>query len=615
MAKFPTITATKQSSSTALLEWASTGALYTEIWLEVSVDGGGWTTCASLDSEYPDVPTSMYYMNMQDEHSYRFRGRGYNKYNQQFYEYSDPSNYVYGDTSAPISVTGRAIASSGGASANQLIILDNPSTTAVRVEYEIFYGWVWREGEGGSSTDTQQFEMYVPEDGVRVRVRNVNSSGGVSEWTESDELCLAKTPLKPTVTAPMGTFRNGNEQCVATWTYNNIDNSLQSAFQFRYKFNGASAWLNTVSRTTESTSYGFSMQATMQSAGVSTPCTFTFQVRTKGAVDDYSEWSDEQTINVYNPPTLSVSSPTPQSPYTGLPINVVASYSDMQGFTCQYATVSLTGNGKTVSKDATIDGGSITAQFNGREFTPENDAMYQLKVDARSSSGLSVSYGFPFRLAYTEPAAGRIVIRNNSPEGSARLIVQKATEEPIPESIEVKRLNPDGSETLLHESTFVLSSYTDKYAPLNTDYRYSATTYDAGGAAKTVYFDNNLPSSKAYFYFGDDVASGEWQQTTQSSYERPHQEEFYFSGRELPVLIDDEARSVQGQANFTLRSKEEVDAFKRLMMHSGSVVYKSTDGDVMHVKVSVSMTRQVDTVSYYLANVSVKYKQVDGVEL
>ena len=80
-------------------------------------------------------------------------------------------------------------------------------------------------------------------------------------------------------------------------------------------------------------------------------------------------------------------------------------------------------------------------------------------------------------------------------------------------------------------------------------------------------------------------------------------------------MVDDKAQSIQGSATFTLLDRSETEAFKRLMRHSGSVIYKPTDGGVIHAKVSVGFSRTIDTVSFYMQQLTINYTQVDGVAL
>lgn len=183
------------------------------------------------------------------------------------------------------------------------------------------------------------------------------------------------------------------------------------------------------------------------------------------------------------------------------------------------------------------------------------------------------------------------------------------------EKISVSRVNPDGSLTTLIENGMSGAGAVDKYAPLNVPYQYAVTTVSEEDSIKTVYVTNIIRSSRAFFYFDDDMASARWNQSYNVSYGRPEQEELRFSGRTLPVLVDDRAQSIQGSASFTILDRSETAAFKRLMAHSGSVVYKSTDGDVMHAKVSVGFSRTIDTVSFYMQQLSINYTQVDGVVL
>ena len=265
-------------------------------------------------------------------------------------------------------------------------------------------------------------------------------------------------------------------------------------------------------------------------------------------------------------------------------------------------------NSTAASGTSFVTSYSMSAWETVESVSVDGDGVYLLNVSTRDTMQTRI-----LQKITTSSFTGDI--RVSLYEGDYTGEYQPYVEYAQAESISVSRINPDGTMTPLLTDGASGAGIVDKYAPLNTEYQYAVTTKAATQAVKTVHFANIIRSSKAYFYFGDDIASAKWNQSHSISYGRPEQEELRFSGRTLPVLVDDKAQSVQYSSSFTLLDRSEVDAFRRLMAHSGSVVYKSTEGDVMHAKVSVGLSRTIDTVSFYQQQLSVNYTQVDGVLL
>ena len=182
------------------------------------------------------------------------------------------------------------------------------------------------------------------------------------------------------------------------------------------------------------------------------------------------------------------------------------------------------------------------------------------------------------------------------------------------DTISVSRVNADGTTTPLLADGASGSGVVDKYAPLNTAYQYAVTTTSAAHAIKTVYVDNILRTPRFFFYFDDYIASALWVPTERISPTRPHREELYFSGRTLPMSIDDEAEGESRSLSFQLRTRDEANAFHKLKHHSGSSIYKSSMGAVMHANVTIELEPAFKNVSIY-GGLSIRLVQVSGVEL
>ena len=615
------LTATRVSDNRIDLSWTAPTRSYEAMCLEVSVDGGAYSQCIVLWN----TATSTAYTSASADHSYRFRARTY--YMAAYSEYTDATAAVAMTPAAPTSITTTA---AGGTSVD--VTLVNPSPVATKVQYEVSTdgGTTW--GATQESNSLTSFQTTVTDTG-KIRVRNWNATG-VSDWLVSGTITTICPPAAPTLLQPAGSVWDVANPLNISWLHNSLDGSAQTAYKLRIAKTSVIPHLvhtETVLNTDTSVSLTLAELYALFTGGVSVGDTISVLVSTKGAAgtggtsdDGFGAFSSSKGISVYSAPTVSITSPS--STVTGMPIALEATYSDMAGFSCVYAHVSLTQGGRTLfDEDADINGSSITASLDTSEFLPTNGESYTVVLDVRSSSGLQSSANATFTTAFTEPQAGELSIMNDPDTGYAFLMAtfdNHATDVDYSGwdgsadavSISVARVNADGITPLITDGASGAGAV-DKYAPLNTPYQYAVTTKSSAHAVKTVYVGNELRTPKAFFYFdSDDMASAMWQQMPKVNYSRPHQEELFFSGRTFPFLVDDEAEEESGNISFILESKEEAQAFKRLRKHSGSVVYKSTDGDVMHAKVSVGLARQIDAVSWY-GQLDVSYKQVDGVDL
>lgn len=583
LAAVPTgLSATRASDNRVNLSWTLPSTSLDSVKLEVSIDGGSWSEFASVSGS----ATSASYTQASADHSYRFRARGY--YKSSYSSYTSATASISMTPSAPQSIS---VAASGGT--NVTVTLSNASPVATSLEYQTSTdgGSTWSASTTVSGSPVTSFSTSVSGTAL-IRVRNKNATG-VSDWLVSDPITTICPPAPPTLRTPSGSVYDMAQGDIEfSWLHNSLDGSAQSAYELRYSINGGA--YTTLSGTTE--------QSRTVSIGTFTAGdSVTWQVRTKGADASYSDWSQTQTFSVYTAPTVSITSPG--ATITSMPISLAATYSDMAGFTCVAATVSLTKDGSTLfSEAATISGTGITSSLDVSEFLPTNGESYTVVVTARSSSGLQTEANATFTVTFTEPVDGSLSISNDLENGYASLLAtydNTGADEPAV-SISVARVNPDGSITPLITDGESGAGFEDKYAPLNVTYQYAVTTKASSQAVKTVYVDNIIESDYWFAYWGDNVAKAKWNPDNGGvQVSRPQKTRVYYAGRKDPVSYDGHAVALTESPSWTFVEKDEVDAFVKLIEDGGRGVYKSCDGWVYHADFDLTLNPSYTAIGYY----------------
>lgn len=610
MAQFPTITATRTTNTQARLEWSALPSQYTTTYLYVSVDGGEWVSFGQTAAQQTWY---MYYIS--EEHSYRFRGRAYKSGPPSGYtDYSDPSNTIYGPIAAPKSMVIRPIYNADPYATNASVTLDNPSSMADHVEYQ------WSNTSAGrdwlmtplTAPGNTSFDIYIP--GLMwFRVRNVDANDEVSDWLTSDGgFVTAKQPAKPTLLdSTPANFNVDDGTASLGWVYNNTDNSTQGQYELRYKESTVGSWYATVSGTTAS-EYQLDVASFMSAASLTAPFAISYEVRTKSSsgYPSWSDWSDPRTFNVYSAPSLHIDQPVSGGTVTGMPLSISATYSDMAGFSCISATVSLRKDGNLLySGPATVSGGTITASIGISDVTLDTGTEYVVSMSASSSSGLQASASSTFTTSFAEPVSGSLAITNDPSTGYASIVASfdNSGGEPAV-SVSVARINPDGTRVQLITEGASGSSFTDMYAPLNTAYQYAVSTMSGAGAVKTVYFDNEIETDLWFVYWKsaeagavvDNVASAKWNPSqTGINISRPQKTRVYYAGRKDPVSYDGHAISLTETPSWMFIEKSEADVFVKLINDGGRGIYKSCDGWVYHADFDLALTPSYTSIGYY----------------
>lgn len=138
---------------------------------------------------------------------------------------------------------------------------------------------------------------------VRVRVvRGENKS----VWSDIVSRVVGKRPNPPTTWSSTTTESVGNA-IYLYWTHNSADNSRETEANIELTYDGSSPEepinvKNELERDEDTGTYSYKLETSQFSAGAR----IFWKVQTRGAIDEFSEWSVQRQIDIYEPPTLSM---------------------------------------------------------------------------------------------------------------------------------------------------------------------------------------------------------------------------------------------------------------------------------------------------------------------
>lgn len=601
------LTVSRASDNLVNLSWALPPSAVDGVEVEVRIDGGAWANEATLGGS----ATSYAYSKAAADHVYEFRVRTSYIGSKSAYK---ASQAVSMSPAAPAGVTLER-----DASGNVLATVDNGSRTATKLQWQASTDGKRTWGAVNDSASLTSFTATGLTGTAYIRVRNANEFGS-SAWVESEAVQLMAAPNAPTILSPTDgsiiTTESGRS-IAFSWRHNPVDGSAQTRAEYKITAADGSeydhgAFIGSAS----------SAETDMPKAGT----TLALSVRTKGAAAEWSEWSSAVEFSVFSPPVLSVT--TPDGVITGMPMEVSAKYSDMAGYSCVGATVSIVRAGRVLYSEPAVRragiGGVtiISATISVGEFVPEDGARYSVRVDARSSSGLSASAEHDFTPQWEPPVAGSLAVENDPETGYARLTASYSNSGrpsgiAAASAVSVARRNLDGSMTVLIDHGKSGSGCVDRYAPLNRPYAYLVTTHANTGATRTVEVPAVLHSDHAFAYWSkggvEKMARGTWDPTEGGiGVSRPQKKRHWFLGRRDPVSYDGKAVERTESPGFSFFAVEDAEAFCELMEDGGRGVYKSLTGSVFRADFdALSMRPDMDANGFY-GPITVKVTRIAG---
>lgn len=603
---------TRNSDTSATVSWtpgAGYETTYARVYIEQSVDGGDWEQVT-----YVAGTSTSYSATTQANHAYTFRVRAWNNGNGEQWSAYATTSTIYNSPAAPTSVTGARY----GTGTSVQLALVNPALTATG--FEVQYSTdaeTWTDVSASSSTGAPVTEIIIANMGGSYYFRVRNTRGDlVSAWTASGLVITITPPNAPTLRTPTSgealAATSASRSVSFSWQHNPIDGSSQTAYELRYRRSTVTSW-TTVTGTTAQT----------RSISLSRGYEYVWQVRTKGAADDYGEWSGTQTFSVLQPPTITLTlSPLDSaSKIEGMPITYTVNYTDVAG-TFASGTIAIQQSGTTLYSEAlpatatTIGTASpITGTITTNEFLPSSGQTYDFVVTVRSSDTLTTTLTKSQAVEMGEPYHGTLDIVNDPQTGYVSLTVgwDSSTGSQPAVSASLYRVTSAGR-VLLADGLSNGAGVLDKYAPLNTAYTYEVITTAASTAIFTVQFANTLETSRWFVYWGDNLAWARWNPSGNYSLSRPEKKRVHYAGRKWPLSYDSLAMEQSHSISWTVLSidgEEWSNGFIQLMNDGGRGVYKSVDGWVFHADFDYSETPNYTSVTH-MGQVSLSITRIDG---
>lgn len=590
------LTNTRNSNTKNTLNWTAptVNATHpvTAILIERRVDGGAWSQIASVSAtatSYADTTTSA-------DHYYRYRIRSQNGAGTSSYA---TSGYTYNTPAAPTKVTASRLAET-----TVKLAVENAARTATALEIQRSVdGATWNTVatvEGSPVAETTD----EPGGGTfYYRARNTRGSMA-SAWSPvSNAVVTLCAPAAPTLVSPASGVVVSKAQETVTFEHrhNPIDGSAQTAAQFRVSIDKGATWdVFDIS--------GDAQQIDLENI-VPVNTEVTWGVRTKGAHANWSPWSDNRVLYVYQEPTVAFAQPANGFVVENMPIAIQLQYEDPSGDLVSAALAISDGSRVVWSRTVT----SLSYEITSDEWVPDNESAYYATVEVRSSSSLTASASRTFTTAFVPPVPAGASVENDVETGFARLSIyldETASDLEPADSITVYR-EVSGERVLLGEGLQAGAGLVDRYAPINVDYRYVVVSVADSGAVSTTYVPARIDSQWFYFIWGDNVAKGRTNPEGTKKLTRPNRRRRHLAGRPSPVSFDDGSVSDTRSVSVLLRTKAEADAFDQMMWESARCVYKSADGDVLHADVELSDKPAWIMPTYY-GSVSVSLTRIDG---
>lgn len=320
---------------------------------------------------------------------------------------------------------------------SKIIDLKALSTTEVQLSwntvdnadtYEIEYTTQKRYFDSSDQTTTKTVDSassgYAEITGLETgqtyffRLRACND-GGKSGWTGIKSITIGKKPTAPTTWSSTTTTIVG-EELNLYWVHNAEDGSSQTYAQLELTINGTTS-TQTIKNSTEEDEKDKTSVYTIDTSSYTEGTVIKWKVRTKGIIDEYSDWSTQRTIDVYAPPVLELevnnvdgeaietltefpfyvkttASPNTQTPI-GFHISVVANES--------YETIDQLGNATYITEGDSVyskyfnSNEDILLELSAGNINLENNINYSVRCTVSMDSGLTADASYDFVVGWS----------------------------------------------------------------------------------------------------------------------------------------------------------------------------------------------------------------------
>lgn len=351
-------------------------------------------------------------------HSYTVRARS--KRNKSYSGYSD-----YSDGAKTIPSTPASITSIKALSETSVQIEWDNVTNATKCEVQYTTKKIYFDSSSEVKSITVESKTHAEITGLEsgqeyfFRVRATNEQGE-SGWSEIVSITIGKAPAAPTTWASTTTAIVG-EKVILYWVHNSEDGSSQTTAELELII-GDNKETHTITNTTEESEKDKTSQYVLSTFTYTEGTTIKWKVRTAGITGVYGDWSTQRVIDIYAPPTLSLSitdkagtslTAIESFPFyingvTGPATQTPIGYHVTITSTETYSTVDEIGNVKMISAGDDVYSQfydiseNLALEISAHSVDLENGVTYKVTVVASMNSGLTVEESAEFEVAWTD---------------------------------------------------------------------------------------------------------------------------------------------------------------------------------------------------------------------
>lgn len=252
----------------------------------------------------------------------------------------------------------------------------------------------------------------------RICATNAQGSSG---WSVPVSIKIGKVPDPPTTWSESTTLVIGDD-AILYWVHNSEDGSTETGAEIQLNINGTTSTI-TITDTPDqgSTTRQYKLATISYTAGA----IITWKVRTKGILDQFSDWSTTRTIMAYAPPTVDVSlhekadlsdfvdtiinfpfyirlvpGPQTQKPISyNVTITASESYETVNNFG---EPVIIKEGEEVFLKNQNGNGLPLTLEVLPSDITLENGKDYKVNCTVSMDSGLTVHSEYNFTVLWTD---------------------------------------------------------------------------------------------------------------------------------------------------------------------------------------------------------------------
>lgn len=248
----------------------------------------------------------------------------------------------------------------------------------------------------------------------RIRAKNEQ---GESAWTKDPRkvsIILGEKPSPPTTWSSSNTAHVG-ETVNLYWTHNSEDGSRLTSASIELTINGTTSTIpftNTTEEDYDTGIYSYSLNLGSYTDGA----TILWRVRAKGVDDQWSDWSTQREIDLYAPPTVTI---TMEDKLTTFPYGIAVnaqpttqspvSWSFVVTAETGYMGTDAKGEEKYISKGTTLysfvyttSAQSYTFNLSPSLITLEDGETYKVTVTVAMDSGLTAEASDTFTVQWSD---------------------------------------------------------------------------------------------------------------------------------------------------------------------------------------------------------------------